>query len=71
MNKKKITQKVFLLFLILLTGFIAYATFDIYSYGNVNELIKSDVAIVLGAGVEDNKPSPVFQERINHGIWLC
>ena len=70
MNKKKITQKVFLLFLILLTGFIAYATFDIYSYGKVNKLIKSDVAIVLGAGVQTNEPSPVFQERINHGIWL-
>jgi len=28
------------------------------------------VAIVLGAGIYDDEPSPVFRERINHSIWL-
>lgn len=39
-------------------------------YANTNEILKSDVAIVLGAGVWGEKPSPVFEERIRHGIWL-
>ncbi|MFB9933751.1 YdcF family protein [Photobacterium aphoticum] len=30
----------------------------------------ADAAIVLGAAVWDGQPSPVFEERINHGIWL-
>jgi len=31
---------------------------------------KSDVAIVLGAGTNNGKLSPVFKERVNHGIYL-
>ena len=30
----------------------------------------ADVAVVLGAAVYDNRPSPVFEERIRHGIYL-
>jgi len=32
--------------------------------------MKTDAAIVLGAAVWGGQPSPVFQERINHGIQL-
>ncbi len=39
-------------------------------YGKQDEIVKADVAIVLGAGVKGNKPNSVYQERINHGIWL-
>ncbi|RFC53625.1 YdcF family protein [Brumimicrobium aurantiacum] len=31
---------------------------------------KSDVAIVLGAGINGDIPSPVFRERINHSVYL-
>ena len=31
---------------------------------------KADAAIVLGAAAYGEEPSPVFRERINHGIWL-
>ena len=34
------------------------------------EKIKADAAIVLGASVWKDKPSPVFAERIKHGIRL-
>lgn len=34
------------------------------------ENIKADAAIVLGASVWKDKPSPVFAERIKHGIQL-
>ena len=43
---------------------------DIYLYARTSEVKKADVAIVLGAGVNKNKLSPVFEERIKHGIWL-
>lgn len=31
---------------------------------------RADVAIVLGAAVDEDSPSPVFRERIAHGITL-
>ena len=30
----------------------------------------SDVIIVLGSACDSNEPTPVFKERIHHGIWL-
>ena len=42
----------------------------IYAYGNARYLQKADAAIVLGAAVWGEKPSPVFRERINHAIEL-
>ncbi|MDL2281061.1 YdcF family protein [Selenomonadales bacterium OttesenSCG-928-I06] len=70
MNKKKIIKKAFFIAILLFICFVVYSAFDIYSYGDKNEMTKADVAIVLGAEVWNDKPSPVFQERINHGIWL-
>jgi uncharacterized SAM-binding protein YcdF (DUF218 family) len=49
---------------------IVATAFSIYSYGNTNFVIKGDAAIVLGAAVWGDKPSPVFRERINHAINL-
>lgn len=34
------------------------------------QLVKTDVAVVLGAAAWDDEPSPVLRERINHSIWL-
>lgn len=45
-------------------------TWQIISFSNKNELREADAAIVLGAGVVGREPSPVFRERIRHGIWL-
>ena len=42
----------------------------IYTYSFEYTEQKSDVAIVLGAGTNNGKLSPVFTERINHGIYL-
>ena len=57
---------VLLLFAILIT----VLGVSIWSYASVDETRPADVAIVLGAGVHGNDVSPVFRERINHGIWL-
>lgn len=42
----------------------------IWSYGARNQAEKADCAIVLGAAVYGDRPSPVFEERIRHGIAL-
>lgn len=43
---------------------------NIYLYSRNNEIIEADAAIVLGAAVWGEKPSPVFRERIDHAIRL-
>ncbi|MEG0258323.1 MAG: YdcF family protein [Lysinibacillus sp.] len=50
--------------------FITYSAISIWSFSNKNQLIKADVAVVLGAAAWDDEPSPVLRERINHAIWL-
>nr|WP_216594930.1 YdcF family protein [Domibacillus robiginosus] len=40
------------------------------SFGGKIQLVKTDVAVVLGAAAWDDEPSPVLRERINHAIWL-
>ena len=42
----------------------------IYSFGNTRSEASADAAIVLGAAVWSSGVSPVFRERINHGIDL-
>jgi uncharacterized SAM-binding protein YcdF (DUF218 family) len=49
---------------------IASTAISIYSYGSNSNNIKADAAIVLGAAVWGEEPSPVFRERINHAINL-
>ncbi|BAZ70111.1 hypothetical protein NIES4106_48980 [Fischerella sp. NIES-4106] len=49
---------------------LAIITFSIYVYSSKTKVTNADAAIVLGAEVWGEKPSPVFQERINHAINL-
>jgi uncharacterized SAM-binding protein YcdF (DUF218 family) len=67
--KKKVKKFLTFIFITALC-FVIYVTFSIYFFKNTNELTKADVVIVLGAGVKGDKPLPVFEERINHAIWL-
>lgn len=64
----KFKKRYFLSILIII--YILYVFISIYQYGNVNETRKADAAIVLGVAVWGDKPSPVFEERIRHSIWL-
>lgn len=50
-------------------GVVALA-WQIYAYSALSSPVATDVAIVLGAAVWNGKPSPIFQERIQHGIDL-
>ncbi|MBD2447111.1 YdcF family protein [Nostoc sp. FACHB-152] len=74
MPAKKIYRKWLMMIFItaistLIVVFVTTAL-NIYWYGNNSSNIKADAAIVLGAAVWGNEPSPVFRERINHGINL-
>jgi uncharacterized SAM-binding protein YcdF (DUF218 family) len=53
-----------------LLPWMATKAFSIYHYASKHNFIKADAAIVLGAAVWGDEPSPVFQERINHAISL-
>ncbi len=44
--------------------------YSIYSYSFTRANISADAAIVLGAAAWNDKPSPVFRERINHAVRL-
>lgn len=63
-------SRAILIGMILFIIYVTYVSFAICLYGNVDEKEEADAAIVLGAAIWADKPSPVFQERINHGIWL-
>ncbi|MBQ3519266.1 MAG: YdcF family protein [Clostridia bacterium] len=50
--------------------FLTFTAVSIVNYGKNDHKTQADVAIVLGAAASDEGVSPVFRERINHGIWL-
>jgi uncharacterized SAM-binding protein YcdF (DUF218 family) len=66
---KRISKALLLTFFILLVT-VGLLASRIYSYGNVGSDGPADAAIVLGAAVWGTQVSPVFKERINHGIDL-
>ena len=58
---------------VLLTAVLVWltvVTISIVSFSKKDETTRADAAIVLGASVWDNSPSPVFAERINHAVDL-
>jgi len=57
--------------LIVLSLTLIWMAIDIYSFSSVSDNSPSDAAIVLGAAVWGDKPSPVFEQRITHAIDLC
>lgn len=74
MNKKpQSTENIGRLITFLLAALLVYlcvTTMSIISFSEKDETRKADAAIVLGASVYDNSPSPVFCERINHAVEL-
>lgn len=70
-TKKRMKKKnVILIFLFLLLTYVVGIAISIWNYGKVDDKCSADVAIVLGAATWNGEVSPVFKERINHGIWL-
>ena len=50
--------------------FILAVAFEVYRFSELDEARPADAAIVLGAAVFRERPSPIFRERINHAIML-
>ena len=67
---RKKVKRIIIIFIVFIILYVGITTVSIITYSGVDEKRKADVAIVLGAGTADNEVSPVFRERINHGIWL-
>ncbi len=63
-------KKIIFSSIVVLIGAVLYVAISIFTFGNVNQIRKADAAIVLAAGNRGDRPSPVFEERIKHGIWL-
>ena len=49
---------------------LLFTAFRIINYGKEDHKTRCDVAIILGAGTYNGEVSPVYRERIHHGIWL-
>ena len=67
---KKLAVLVSLLVVFLIILFAIITAVNIAQYGKLEEKAHCDVAIVLGAATSGEEVSPVYCERINHGIWL-
>lgn len=65
---KKFKALLLILFILLVVAVTLAAR--IYSFGNTRSNEPADAAIVLGAAVWSSGVSPVFRERINHGVDL-
>lgn len=69
MTKKLGLRLVFAIIVIFII-FTSYSAYSILSFSDKVHFVKTDVAVVLGAAIWDDEPSPVLRERINHAIWL-
>lgn len=67
--KKRIKRILFVIISAIVLTF-AFTGYQIYSYRNEDSKENTDAAIVLGAAVWGKEVSPVFRERINHGVNL-
>lgn len=56
--------------ILLLIGWLGLLSWQIIAAGSEASPRSADVAIVLGAAVYGDRPSPVFEERIRHGVDL-
>lgn len=75
-KRMAVAVSVGLLSALVLTGLAVLAEIVVYSHqgrdeaASRGEAATADAAVVLGAAVVDRVPSPVFAERIRHGVAL-
>ncbi len=70
LSKKKTIILVSLFLVLLIVLCLIFTAFSIMNYGKLDNKTNCDVAIILGAATSNGEVSPVYRERINHGIWL-
>ena len=54
----------------LIVCYIFLNLIEIYSFSKKDQKCKADAAIILGAATYNGTISPVYRERVNHGITL-
>jgi len=69
MNIRRL-RRILLSLCLLAIVIITYTGFRINHYASQFSDRPSDAAIILGAAIQQDKPSPVFQARIDHGVDL-
>lgn len=69
-SSKRVLRRTLASLVIAALSYTSYQLWSIHNYGRQDSGVKADCAIVLGAAAYHNKPSPVFAERIKHGIQL-
>lgn len=67
---RRIRLRLFLIGLIALLGWLAVVGIRIHRFGSMDQARPADCIIVLGAAVSGDMPSPVFEERLRHGVNL-
>ena len=67
--KKVVILSAVVVFLLIVIG-TALAANSIVQFSKLDEKTKCDAAIILGAATSNGEVSPVYRERIHHGIWL-
>lgn len=69
----KAVKKVGILFVVSVAAVLVIGCINalsVFNYSLVDETHTADCAIVAGAAVRGDQPSPVFQERLNHAVAL-
>ena len=70
MKKIKTKYKVLMLLILFLVIYIGKNVFDICAFSAEDQKCRADVAVILGAAAYNGEVSPVYRERIDHGITL-
>ena len=70
MKKIKTKYKVLILLILFLVIYIGKNVFDICAFSAEDQKCRADVSVILGAAAYNGEVSPVYRERINHGITL-
>ncbi|MDZ5253968.1 YdcF family protein [Clostridium sp. LIBA-8841] len=71
MIKKKIFTGIAVVIGLLIAAFIIFEVFLTYkmiTFKNISQLKDVDYEIILGAGLDGDKPSPILQERLDEGL---
>ncbi|WP_194207841.1 YdcF family protein [Superficieibacter sp. 1612_C1] len=58
------------LFIVIIATVFIYNAIAIYHFSLEDQTQKADCAIVAGAGIQGDQPSPVFQARLDHAVHL-
>lgn len=69
-RRKRVLLRVLLGLIAIMLVYSINVGYTIWKYAGRTVSIPSDAAIVLGAAVWEGRPSPVFQGRIDHALWL-